>query len=118
VSTKTRKLLSKARLGKNIKKTNNYRTLHARLCSRFPKKGVCERCQLVKKTYYAKIKGHEYTDNREDYYELCQKCHMNYDRGGIPLVAEHKMKLSDAHKVRWQQRKLAGLGKYNGVANV
>jgi hypothetical protein len=58
-----------------------------------PKTGICEQCGKLGDTDYAKIEGREYTRNREDYQELCRKCHVNYDGIGGS---------------RWKKQKLLG----------
>ena len=61
----------------------SYRALHTYLSSHYPKTGVCEECGgSGSRTEYALIKGREYTRNREDYRELCKRCHNVYDEVG------------------------------------
>ncbi len=57
----------------------SYGAIHAYLRKHFPKAGICEECGQAKRTDYALIKGREYSRNREDYRELCERCHIRYD---------------------------------------
>ncbi len=56
-----------------------YRAVHTYLSKHFPKSGTCDECHEAKRTDYALIKGREYSRNREDYRELCRRCHIVYD---------------------------------------
>lgn len=58
-----------------------YRTIHSYLANNYQKSGVCEECQRRKRTEWALIEGREYSRNRDDYRELCRKCHAIYDTG-------------------------------------
>lgn len=60
-----------------------YRALHTYLTKHFPKSGVCDECGKSAKTEYALIKGRQYSRAREDYRELCHKCHAIYDHLGV-----------------------------------
>src|SRR5262249_36848984 len=60
-----------------------YTAIHTYLRKHYPKTGVCEECgEDGKRTEYALIKGREYSRNREDYRELCKRCHNAYDEIG------------------------------------
>jgi hypothetical protein len=59
-----------------------YRALHTFLCAHFPKSGTCDECGTPKLTDYALVKGRTYSRNREDYRELCRRCHVLYDGTG------------------------------------
>jgi hypothetical protein len=54
--------------------------LHMWLAGNHQKTGVCEECGDEAPTDYA-FKRHPepYTRNREDYRELCKRCHVEYD---------------------------------------
>lgn len=55
------------------------RAKHMWVNSHYPRSEICEHCGESKKTAYAtKVQG-VYTRNREDYLELCRKCHATFD---------------------------------------
>ena len=56
------------------------RRIHAWLREHYAKAGVCEECGRVGKTHYA-FQHHPqpHTRNREDYCELCPRCHVRFD---------------------------------------
>lgn len=56
-----------------------YHTIHTYLGQHYPKAGACEECGTPGRTDYANIHGRGYTRNREDYRELCRRCHVAYD---------------------------------------
>lgn len=56
-----------------------YRALHSRLSQLNPKTGRCEQCGHEGETQYALIHGHTYSAARDDYRELCVRCHVRYD---------------------------------------
>jgi hypothetical protein len=57
----------------------SYGAIHLYLRNHFPKSGVCDECGRTVRTDYALIKGRAYSRNREDYRELCRRCHVLYD---------------------------------------
>ena len=59
-----------------------YRAIHTYLRKHFPKAGACEECGKEGRTDYALIRGREYSRKREDYRELCRRCHVLYDELG------------------------------------
>jgi hypothetical protein len=63
---------------------------HKYLGRHHPKTGICDQCGAAAKTDYALIHGREYSRNRNDYRELCRKCHAGYDLGGA-LAASAKL---------------------------
>jgi hypothetical protein len=65
--------------GHNISANPSYGAIHRYLRTHNPKTGICDECGLEKRTEFALIKGRQYSRNREDYRELCKKCHNNYD---------------------------------------
>lgn len=85
-----------------------YRALHAHLCKYYPKAEVCEGCGKASKTEYSLIHGREYSRNRDDYRELCRKCHMVYDLGGKAPSVEAREKASVSLKRSWEKRKANG----------
>ena len=54
-------------------------TLHQWLNANFPKTGICDQCSTSGKTHFALIHGCEYSRRREDYREMCVRCHNAYD---------------------------------------
>lgn len=60
-------------------KLNEYKALHKRIGRRFKKKGKCQFCGAVKQTEWAN-KDNQYLEVRENWLELCKKCHVNYDK--------------------------------------
>lgn len=54
--------------------------IHIWLRSHYKKKGKCDFCnKKFERTQFAKKTEANYTRKREDYYELCPKCHAKYD---------------------------------------
>lgn len=67
---------------------DDYCALHGWLRSTYRKNGTCDKCGSAEKpTEFSLIHGRLYTKNREDYRELCKKCHMKYDRPAMKYVA-------------------------------
>ncbi len=66
-----------------------YRSLHTYLNRWFPKRQVCDECGKTGRTEYALIHGRDYSRDRNDYREMCKRCHNAYDltedRGEPPL---------------------------------
>jgi hypothetical protein len=56
-----------------------YRALHTYVSKHFPKAGTCDQCGQAKQTEYALIHGREYSRDRNDYREMCKRCHNAYD---------------------------------------
>lgn len=67
-----------------------YAPKHAWLIRNHPKTGVCEECGKEGVTQYA-FKRHpeKHTRNREDYRELCPKCHRTFDAEFLPRGSKH-----------------------------
>jgi hypothetical protein len=62
----------------------------------YPRTGVCESCGVEGKTHYAFTKHPErHTRNRDDYRELCPKCHLIYDEETTQRAAKMR-----GHRVR------------------
>lgn len=55
-----------------------YVTKHRWMLRHYKKNGVCEHCGAEAKTHWAN-KDHRYRRVREDWLELCPKCHKAYD---------------------------------------
>lgn len=60
----------------------SYSACHAFLSRHYPKTGRCDECGSPAKTHYALIKDRAYSKDRQDYRELCPRCHARYDQGG------------------------------------
>ena len=56
-----------------------YEAIHRWLRLYSKKTGVCKECEGIKSTDWALIKGLKYERRRENYKELCRKCHIEYD---------------------------------------
>lgn len=85
----------------------SYRALHSYLSRHFPKTGTCEQCGRSgrgRKTEYSLIHGRAYTRNRDDYRELCPRCHKQYDFGGRPIGPDRAAKMVAGRKHRWAVR--------------
>lgn len=106
-----------------------YRALHTHLNKYYPKTGICDECGKATRTDYALIEGREYSREREDYRELCRKCHVDYDgigryvrksdiakqqAGPAPFCKCGCGATTEWDRSRRQWRKYA-LGHYNGV---
>lgn len=64
----------------------SYPSLHQWLAKSFPKAGICEECGLrTSRTEYSKLEGRDYTRKRDDYRELCVRCHRFADKNPIAL---------------------------------
>src|SRR5215469_10822630 len=60
-----------------------YHTIHAWLRKHYPKTGICDECgEKGRHTEFALTHGRAYSRNREDYRELCKRCHNRYDEVG------------------------------------
>src|SRR3990167_4442787 len=66
----------------NWKEKVTYTWLHTWLSKTFKKTGICELCKEVRKTAWAKIKDLKYEKKRENFMELCYRCHYHYDELG------------------------------------
>jgi hypothetical protein len=86
----------------------SYRALHGYLCKHYPKAGVCEECGERKPTDYALIHGRTYSRNREDYRELCRRCHLRYDLGGVKKSPEAIARITAGLHRRWDLDKAQG----------
>lgn len=60
----------------------SYNAIHTYLRKHYPKAGACEACGKEGRTDYALIKGRSYSRDRNDYMELCRRCHVFYDEIG------------------------------------
>ncbi len=85
---------------------------HTWLQKNFPKKGICEHCGKEKKTDYAfrfhGVKEHSF--ERDDYQELCRKCHGadHREQGcfiGRVFSDEHKAKIGASVKKRGKSKR-------------
>jgi hypothetical protein len=74
-----------------------YYAIHRHLGTYYPKKLVCEHCNKPAKTHYALMKGKEHERNRDNYLELCPKCHKayDYDPEYYKAYAEHFARLTE-----------------------
>lgn len=88
----------------------SYSAIHHFLKRNFPKSGECDECGKIAKTQYALIHGRSYSREREDYRELCPRCHMQYDHGGerSPWA---KLTLEQVREIRKRYRHVPGGGR-------
>lgn len=89
--------------------STEYAAVHAYLVSHFPKTCLCEECGERAKTQHALIRGRQYSRNREDYRELCPRCHARYDQGG-ELNSQAKLTWSQVREIRSRYRPSRGGG--------
>ncbi len=59
--------------------SEQYFAVHAHMRKYHPRVGRCEYCARVGATEYA-TKVKPWTRNRDDYFELCRRCHKWFDR--------------------------------------
>jgi len=57
---------------------NHYIAVHLWMRDNFTKTGICEFCNSPAKTEWSNKSG-EYRKERDDWQELCRKCHKRYD---------------------------------------
>jgi len=78
-----------------------YRIIHSKLNILNNKLGKCFLCGCNnKKTEWALIAGRKYTQNIEDYMELCRSCHRKYDWRDRKYDKQALKKMSIAAKKR------------------
>lgn len=88
---------STAKKGKdnpNYKKKVGYYGVHSWLYTNFGKALICEKCGSQKKVQWAKLKGKSYLRKRENFWQLCARCHVFYD-DTIPYVSKGKKLTQD-----------------------
>ena len=56
-----------------------YNMLHKYHLYHWVKTGICEHCQLAKRTHWANKTGKYLKHRKDDWLELCPKCHSDYD---------------------------------------
>lgn len=74
----------------NYKKDVGYYAVHDWLKLNFGKASECEKCGNIKNVQWAKKKGCDYLRRRENFWQLCAKCHMYYD-GTIITMQKKKI---------------------------
>ena len=90
----------------------SYRAAHQYLLDHYPKTGICEDCgQPDGRTEHALIHGREYSRNREDYRELCHRCHMRYDLAGQKRDPEAVAKGSASLRRTFAEQRSRGIVK-------
>lgn len=77
------------------KERPTYSGIHAWIRRNYTKSERCEHCGRKGKTHWAAKDHRNYTRNREDYMELCPKCHLAYD--GHKPPSQKGKKISAAH---------------------
>lgn len=96
--------------GRSISK-RKYQCYHARIKNKYGKANKCEHCNTkdAKRYEYALKKGREYSDNIDDYIQMCCSCHKKYD-----LNDETRKKISKSQSLvirKWQWRPVVQLSK-------
>lgn len=74
---------STSQKGKPKKKNVGYWGVHSWLYSNFGKAKVCEKCGSDKRVQWSKLKNKSYKRKRENFWQLCCLCHMEYDKTSI-----------------------------------
>ena len=92
--------------------STQYAAIHMYLNAHYVKVGTCEECGQVRTTQWALIKGRSYSRRREDYRELCVRCHSQYDKGGELSVSA---KLTAAQVVEIRRRYKPGRSGRGGL---
>lgn len=120
-----RKYCSKVCQGKSQRAENSpnwvgdkvgYYGIHDWLQTNFGRASKCEQCASVKKVQWAKLKGKKYERKRENFWQLCSACHINYDgtviRGGwnkgMSWSKEIRQRISEGTKIGMAKLKYNG----------
>ena len=89
-------------MDKIIKHSKEYNKVHYSLRAKYGKANRCDfkdTCSGISKNYeWALKKGRDYSDNSEDYYNLCKSCHVKYDFKGV--TEKNKKRMSELGKSR------------------
>ena len=84
-------------MSKIIKHSKEYHRVHYALRTKYAKANKCEfedTCSGESNNFeWALKKGREYSDNPEDYYQLCKSCHVKYDFKGVSEKNKQRMSL-------------------------
>ena|SRR3990167_10318964 len=88
-----------------------YFGIHDWLQLNFGKANKCEQCGSIKKIQWAKLKGKEYERKRENFWQLCSKCHIIYDDTIIKGGWNKGIKWSKAVRKRISQGTKIGMAK-------
>lgn len=75
-----------------------YNMVHQRMRRWYTKSGMCEFCEAVKKTHWANKDGKYDSFDPDNWYELCAKCHANYDWSR--KLKKHQ-KCEQCHETEW-----------------
>lgn len=67
----------------NYKKKIGYYAVHDWLYKNFGKANKCEQCGSQNKVQWAKLKNRSYLRKRENFWQLCCLCHIEYDKTSI-----------------------------------
>ena len=124
----SRESLKKARAIRSANKHGGYSAKHKWLSFTYGPASRCESnsCTSESNAYqYALKKGANHEYNRENYIQLCARCHKNYDitrneilrlqnmNKGRVMTEDHKNKLSNALKEAWAKGKKIYKGQYD-----
>jgi hypothetical protein len=89
--------------GRELSET--YTAIHLWNLAHFSKTGICEECGAAGKTQFAQIHDRPCTRDRENFRELCPRCHVWYDNSG---ERNHMAKLTAAQVVEIRRRYTEG----------
>lgn len=67
----------------HYKKKVGYHAVHDWLHKNFGKAIKCEQCGSEKRVQWAKLKNRKYLRKRENFWQLCCLCHIEYDKTSI-----------------------------------
>lgn len=90
-----------------------YSALHDWLGLHFGKANKCEQCGktgIGKQIQWALIKGMKYERKRENFWQLCARCHVHYDNTipyvskGVAVPKERRIKISNSLKKYYASR--------------
>jgi hypothetical protein len=68
---------------------SKYDNVHLWMNNTYTKTGICEQCGMSATTQWSNKSG-EYRQERDDWQELCVKCHRQYDKQPHMRGASHK----------------------------
>lgn len=91
-----------------------YYGIHDWLYTNFGKAKKCEKCGSQKRVQWAKLENKEYERKRENFWQLCSKCHIVYDdtivkggwNKGMKWSKEIKERISEGTKIGMNKSKI------------
>lgn len=73
----------KGKESQHYKEKVGYYGIHSWLYTNYGKAQKCEQCGNSERVQWAKLKGKDYDWKRENFWQLCSWCHMEYDGTSI-----------------------------------